>query len=184
MRELFTVCFVIAICFHTAQPRPTTTTKYSSFTTLEWALRRVLHEITCQELTESQLKHQFINNKNISLNVLGLLKNMSIQEQEGCREIRRPYFLDFRNDTLNCTIHCDSALPRLRLIESATPVFPAYYMDWECGPDCIEEVWEITTYELLQRTNSCSDGTADWTGISAAQSHPLTVTGRCIKKHI
>ena len=180
MRELFTVCFVVAICFHTVQPRPTTTTKYSSFTTLEWALRRVLDEITCQELTESQLKHEFMSNSLITLNVMGLLNNISIQEQEGCREIRQLYFLDYRGGLVsNCT---NPYLPRLRLIESATPVFPAYYMDWDCGQDCSESVEGNINYELLQRTNSCSEGTADWTGIEATRSHPLTVTRACIIK--
>ena len=173
------MCFVLVISFHAAQPRPTTNTKYSSFNTLEWALRRVLHEITCQELTDSQLKRQFFFHSNVTLNVLGLLNNISIQEQEGCREVRPLYFLDFRNRNSNCTNY---ALPRLRLIESATPVFPPYYMDWECGRECSEVVEEVRNYELLQRTNSCSGGTADWTTIEAARSHPLRLTRECNKR--
>lgn len=173
------LCLVLLISFRTAQPLPLT--RPSTFTTLEWALRRVLQEITCRELTALELKQQFRNNNNISFDVQVMLKKIDIQDQEDCKRARPLYFLDYRRGIHpNCTSH---SLPRLQLIESVTPVFPAYYMDWECGGDCSEETFQVRNYELLQRTNQCTQGTADWTSIEAATSHRLNVTRRCIFNH-
>lgn len=163
-------------CFSISEARPTDS--LGSFTTLEWALRRVLREITCVELTASELKEQFRNNMNITQDVKGMLKKIDIQDEtESCK--RRPlYFLDFRKGIHpNCTSH---SLPRLRLIESQTPVFPSYYMDWECSEGYSEEVqFPVRNYELLERTNDCSQGTAEWRYIEGATSHPLLVTEQC-----
>lgn len=170
---LYLACFS---SFSITEARPAVNS-WRSFTRLEWALRQVLQEITCTELTASELKEQFRNNLNISQDVKGMLKKIDIQEQEGCKRIRPLYFLDFRRGIHpNCS---SRSLPRLRLIPSKTPVFPPYYMDWECGNGGYGQQVPIRNYELLERTNDCSQGTAEWRYIEAATSHPLTVTERC-----
>lgn len=171
-------------CFSIGEARPAAASLPHSFSTLEWALRRVLRDITCTELTPSELKEQFRNNVNITQDVKGMLKKIDIQEEaEGCKRVRPLYFLDFRKGIHpNCTSH---SLPRLRLIESKTPVFPPYYMDWECTESYSNEVevgglqFQVRNYELLQQTNDCPQGTAEWRYIEGAISHPLSVTEKC-----
>ena len=164
----------------------------SSFAFLELALRQALREIACEELTASELEGQFIRNSTVSRNVKALLKHIDLPvdrddlpalcggsngDGSGCGG-QSLHFLDFR-DSGSDTACVASALPRLRLIESPVPVFPAYYMDWECGTGCVGEDQLVTNYELLQRTRTCCDGTADWVTTEAGSTLPLTVARTC-----
>lgn len=178
MRGFLIVSVLCLACFSIGQARPASAWP-RSFSTLERSLRQVLQEITCTELTAAELKEQFRSNMNITQDVKGMLKKIDIQEEtEDCNRVRPLYFLDFRKGIHpNCTGH---SLPRLRLIESRTPVFPPYYMDWECSTGYSDEVrFQVRNYELLQRTNDCPQGTEEWRYIEGATSHPLSVTEQC-----
>ena len=155
-----------------------------SFAFLELALQRVLREIACQELTAAELETQFRINSTVTREVKAILKHIDLPVQDG-GDTRRPepptqqlHFLDFRGSGShpNCAA---GALPRLRLIESAAPVFPAYYMEWACGDGCASVYENVANYELLQRTGTCCDGTADWTTVEATLTHPLRVSKTC-----
>lgn len=175
MRGFFIVSALCLACLGCiGEARPASASR--SFSTLEGALRRVLREITCTKLTASELKEQFRSNMNITQDVKGMLKKIDIQEEtEDCNRVRPLYFLDFRKGIHpNCTSY---SLPRLRLIESRTPVFPPYYMDWECSEGYSDEVrFQARNYELLQRTNDCPQGTEEWRYIEGAT---MSVTEQC-----
>lgn len=184
---VLSVLFVaVALSFRTAETRPNSGPRQivESYPSLEQALRRLLKEVTCRELNASELNIQFTNNGSIPFSVRKLVKSIDIPlytEQDrptGCYErIEHPiHFLDYRQQSNDCS----RALPALRLIDSTTQVFPAYYMDWECGTGCTEQRRCINNYVLLQRTDTCSDGTADWRTIDASEGPPLNVIEGCI----
>ena len=183
MRFFLVIGFVLVVVFtssHTVEARPNAGVRAmaASYPSLEQALRRLLKEVTCRELTEAELEHDFLRNSSrfITYNVRRLLKSISLAESDNCQQrARQLHFLDYRGAT-----NCSEALPALRLIHSTTPVFPAYYMEWECGAGCTERRRRVRNYELLQRVNTCSDGTADWTDIEASASHPLDVIEMCV----
>ena len=156
-----------------------------SFAFLELALRRVLSEISCEELTAEELETQFRTNSTVTRNVRAILKHIDLptRSYDGAGSgdgdsSEKLHFLDYRlgvSDT-DCMA---GALPRLRVIESAVPVFPAYYMEWECGEGCMASSEDVTNYELLRKTGTCCDGTADWTTFEAGCTHPLNVVRTC-----
>ena len=154
--------------------RPTVRPK--TLNLLENALRSVWQELVCRELNTTELNDLFLTNTNISTDVQDRLKSIEIQED--CKVFRPVYYLDFRK-----SIHPSCAnfsLPRIRSIKSEVPVFPAYYMDWECsGPCTAEYTPRVRNYELLQRTNDCKNGTEEWIYIEAGRSHPLTGARNC-----
>ena len=166
----------------------------SNFALLELALRQVLREIACQELTAAELERQFRSpNSTITRDVKAILKSIDLPAHGGCNGLApckhsastsaeqssgKLHFLDFRR-SVNDRDCVASALPRLRLIESAVPVFPAYYMDWECGDGCRSNYTDVNNYELLQKTGTCCDGTADWATVEATHTYPLKVFRTC-----
>ena len=188
---------ILTISSHTtAEARPavrmSTTTRAESalaFTELELALHRVLRQIACRELTAAELGTQFLTNSSVTREVKAILKSIDLPSDYGdgvpfkrpCATAEPPteqlYFLDFRSASdPECVA---GSLPRLRLIDSAVPVFPAYYMDWECGYGCSSNYTKVANYELLQKTGTCCDGTADWTTVEATYTYPLTVSRAC-----
>lgn len=170
--------------FSEARPTPSVTTyggdagrQEDSLTLLELSLRRVLNEISCQQLNDEQLENKF--NSTAATPMRPLLKHISLPSRDG--GVVKLHFLDYRlsGSQPNCA---SAALPRLRLIPSAMPVFPAYYMDWECKNDSSQPPVEklIENYDLLQKTGTCStDGTAKWTVIDGSVCCPLKVVRTC-----
>ena len=176
------LCLCVIGCYQLGETKPfVRNEKTVSFAYLEKALRRVLEEITCRELTTEELEYKYHFDSNVTSNGRMNLKSIVIPDQEDAWKL---HYLDLRRDggDPNCV---KKALPRLRMIEgriptSKVPVFPAYYMDWECSEDCVENIRNEDNYELLQRTDSCSDGVRDWDTIQAPTDYPLSVTRKCI----
>ena len=196
---VFLCSFLLIFAFTTSvEARPTAVQpgrkSSADFALLEHALRQVLREIACQELTTGELETQFRSrNSSITRDVKAMLKSIDVPAQaddadgiacKRCATADPPssagqlHFLDFRRSVSDRDCFA-GALPRLRLIESAVPVFPAYYMDWECGDGCRGNYTDVANYELLQKTGTCCDGTADWTPVEAAHTYPLKVSRNC-----
>ena len=186
MRFWIILCFLssilLAVSFRTTETRAVE--KAAAYDSLERALRQVLTAISCRELTATELEHlfrEYASLGNISSCIEEILKSLEIPNREDCKGTQLLHFLDFRHNGSNqrCMLQ---ALPRLRLISNSSEmaVFPAYYMDWECSSDCDEQIWTPRNYELMQRTNTCSENTADWRVIEAAETHSLNVTSHCI----
>lgn len=190
MYALSLLIILLAVSFrtpetHAASLRITETReKSAAFDSLERTLREVLEAISCRELTSTELGSLFEGYAtlgNISSCTEDRLDSLEIPDKEDCRRRQLLHFLDYREE--GSDPECLSrAFPRLRLIPNATEisVFPAYYMDWKCSSDCDEQILTPNNFELLQRTNTCSDYTADWKVIEAARPHSLNATSRCV----
>ena len=174
LNKLGVLYMVLALSVWKGESRPTPTLE--SLNTLERALRDVLTELECRRPDLTELAHDFQWNINITMDVAERLREIFVPIN--CTHTVPLHYLDFRSSVVSeCA---NQSKPRIRRIESATTVFPTHYMDWECTGSCSgERTQAVRNYELLQRTDGCSDGMEKWIGVEAATMYPLEVTLTC-----
>lgn len=174
LNKLCVFYVVLALYVWKGEPRPTPTLE--SLNTLERALRDVLNELECRRPDLTELAHNFQWNINITMDVAELLREIFVPIN--CTHTVPLHYLDFRSSIASECVN--QSKPRIRRIESTTTVFPTHYMDWECTGSCSGgRTQAVRNYELLQRTDGCSDGMEKWIGVEAATIYPLEVALTC-----